>query len=362
MLGLHCTADPSGQPWADYAPSDRLAPLLLRALLYTARTELFLIISVFLLLIALDRRPRSYSKVIQQQASRLLLPFLFWTLFYAGYNSIKAAQFGYLPQYSAQLSDPFAWLRFLLLGQVKYHMHFLPTLFGLMLMFPLFKAAERFPILGLTVFFCLSARHALDGYVYATFWGEEALPFLVRSVKILTYAGYGVFAGAVWGILKRLKPPDVDKLFIPTLYFAVLLFAFKLIATWKTAQTGAWQYDDLPGYWADYLMPILLFALCATRANLHWPNMISKCAPYAFGIYLCHPIFIDISEIILRHQHYAPIAQVGIKIAITLPATAFLVRALATSSALAWTIGLGALPMRPRFNQNKKEQTDAYSG
>jgi len=344
MLGLHCTADPTGQPWVDYPPAERVAPLLLRAVLYSARTELFLIISVFLLMLALDRRPRSYRTVIAQQADRLLLPFLFWTLFYAAYNCIKAAEFGYLPQYLSQLSDPTSWLRFLVLGQVKYHMHFLPTLFALILMFPLFKAAQRYPLLGLSIIACLLARHALDSQLYANYWGHNALPFLIRLIKILTYAGYGMFAGAAWGLIQGLAPSQRHRLFAPILGLAVLFFTFKLLATWQTIQTGSWPYDNMPGYWADYLMPVLLFALGASCAELNWSSSLAKMAQYAFGLYLCHPIFIDISEIILRPHDLSPFAQVGLKIAITLPATAVLVRALAHSKALAWTIGLAERP------------------
>ena len=53
MVGLHATSDATGQPFVDYTQAERVAPMLLRAVIYTARTELFLIISVFLLLMAL---------------------------------------------------------------------------------------------------------------------------------------------------------------------------------------------------------------------------------------------------------------------------------------------------------------------
>ncbi len=81
MVGLHVTADAQGQPFPDADPAARLAPMVLRALLYTARTELFLMISVMLLVIALARRPRGYGTVIVQHARRLLVPYAFWTLF-----------------------------------------------------------------------------------------------------------------------------------------------------------------------------------------------------------------------------------------------------------------------------------------
>ena len=61
MVGLHATSDAQGQPFAQYETAERIAPMLLRAVIYTTRTELFLIISVFLLLMALEKRPENLS-------------------------------------------------------------------------------------------------------------------------------------------------------------------------------------------------------------------------------------------------------------------------------------------------------------
>lgn len=355
MLGLHCTADSAGQPWPDAEQGQRIAPMLLRAVLYTARTELFLIISVFLLLLALDRRPRRYLATIQEQARRLLIPFLFWTVFYAGYNLIKAGQFGYLAHALDQLSDPWAWLGFLMLGQVKYHMHFLPTLFGIVLMFPLFQLAHRYPVLGLSVIFCLATRQALDGFIYETFWGHELLPFLVRAVKVLTYAGYGLFAGAAFALWQRTAARELRMWAFPVLYLGGLLFLLKLVAIWRTVETAQWQFTYAPGYWADFLMPMLLFALCMINGTRRWPALIGRLAPYSFGIYLCHPIFLDLCEILLRTSEFGPMAQILFKFSMALPATAVLVWALSRSQALAWTIGLGPQPRIAFLFQNKKE-------
>lgn len=344
MLALHSTADPQGQPWSDYPAGDRIAPLLLRAVIYTARTELFLVISIFLLLAALERRPRSYGTVLAEQGRRLLVPFLFWTLFFAGYGLIKAEAFGYLDGALAQLSDPVQWLRYLALGGVKYHMHFLPTLFGLVLFYPLFRLAVRYPALGLAVLVCLVVRRELDGFVYATFWGEEILSYLVRFIKIVTYVGYGMVAGAALGIWQRTTPAERAQWFAPIAFLGGLLFLLKLVATWKTIETGQWPFGYLPGYWADFLFPVVLFGGCMVLGHLRWPQVLSRMAPYSFGVYLCHPIFLDLIEIVLRDSTLSPIEQVAIKIAGTLGATAVLVTLISRSRALAWTIGLGPLP------------------
>ncbi len=344
MVGLHATADPSGQPWVNYAEADRVGPVILRAVLYTARTELFLIISLFLLLMAGEKRPRSYGQTLAEQSQRLLVPFAFWTIFYAFYGLIKASSFGYLDSAISQLLNPAEWIGFALLGSVKYHMHFVPTLFGLVLFYPLFRTAIRFPALGSLVFLCLMARHWADGYIYPNYWGSDLLPYLVRATKILTYVGYGLVAGAAFGIWKRTAGKGLERMFPLFLLIGMGLFFFKLIASAKTIETGAWPFDYVPGYWADFLMPVVLFLGALTLSQRQWPQLLSRLSPYSFGIYLCHPIFLDLAEISLHGSNFSPISQVLLKIAFILPATCILVLVLRRIPMLAWTIGLGSLP------------------
>ncbi|MEM7440274.1 MAG: acyltransferase [Pseudomonadota bacterium] len=355
MVGLHATADPSGQPWADYVVGERIGPVLLRAVLYVARTELFIIISVFLLLLALDRRPRSYPTVMKQQASRLLVPFAFWTVFYAAYGLIKAAHFGYLDAAQGDLFNPISWVGYLLLGDVKYHMHFIPTLFGVLLFFPLYVKAMKFPILGVGVLVGLIIKAELDAFIYPNLWGTDVLPYAVRGAKILTYVGYGMVAGAALGLLKRTGAKTLEQWFAPLLYLGGMLFIIKLIGSYKTIISGSYPFDYTAGYWADFLMPVLLFLCCMSLSMRDWPKILTTLAPYSFGLYLCHPIFLDIAEVVLQGRDLTPMAQVSLKIAFIVPSTSIFIYFLKRCAPLAWTIGLGPLPVIPRVWQRESE-------
>lgn len=349
MVGLHATADSMGQPFVQYDTAQRIAPMLVRAVIYTARTELFLIISVFLLLMAMEKRPKTYKQTLGIQARRLLVPFVFWTVFYAFYNLIKANAFGYSAAIEQELMNPLKWVEYFALGSVKYHMHFIPTLFGILLFYPIFRIAQHFPMLGLLVLVCLLIKRELDQFIFAEFWGAESLPYLVRAVKITTYAGYGLVAGAFLGVWQQ-TCAGVRGRFLPLLiFFGGLLFVIKLVATWKTIESGSWPFSYRAGYWADFLMPVALFALVMCLGHKRWPQVFKHLAPYSFGIYLCHPICLDLAEIWLQGYPLSPIEQVTIKIVFALGATAVLVRCLAGSRALAWTIGLGALPRLSAF-------------
>lgn len=354
MVGLHSTSDSMGQPFSQFDQAERVLPMLLRAVIYTARTELFLIISIFLLLMALDKQPKGYGATIGVQARRLLVPFLFWTVFYAFYNLIKAGAFGYQDAVLQALVSPMEWVGFLVLGSVKYHMHFIPTLFGLVLMYPLFVIAKRYPILGLLVLVCLLIKRDLDGFVFSQFWGTEALPYMVRGVKILTYAGYGLMAGAFLGVWQQTTAAWRER-FVPLLvFFGGLLFLIKLVATWKTVETGKWPFDYVGGYFADFLMPVILFAIALALGHRKWPMILSRLAPYSFGIYLCHPIFLDLIEIWLSDRNLSPIGQVSLKIAVAIVLTSALVVILERTRVLGWTVGLGPLPRLGRVS--KKHQ------
>lgn len=344
MVALHATADPSGQPWSDYDVSERVAPILLRAFLYMARTELFIIISIFLLMLALDRRPRNYRSCLNEQVQRLLVPFAFWTFFYAFYGLFKAQHFGYFDSALNQLFNPFEWLGFFILGDVKYHMHFIPTLFGILLFFPLYQKAVRFPVLGVLVFVGLLVKSELDAFVFTNFWGHDALPFMVRAAKVLTYVGYGMIAGACYGLVRRFDFEVFMPWFWPVFYIGFLLVLIKLVGSYKTIVTGEYPFDYTAGYWADFLMPVALFLCCMCIGAKNWPPILTKLAPYSFGIYLTHPIFLDMVEIYLRETELTPIVQVSLKIGFILPATCLLVVMLKRFSPLAWTIGLGRFP------------------
>ncbi len=344
MVGLHATADATGQPFVAFQPDERIGVMLLRAVLYTARTELFLMISVFLLMQSLIQRPRGYAAVISEQARRMLIPFVFWTVFYAFYGLWKASVFGYATPMLADLSDVWSWAGFFLLGDVKYHMHFIPTLFGMLLMYPLFRSAYKYPVLGLLILLCLCVKREVDAFLFSEFWGEEWLGYAVRSVKILTYAGYGIVASALLGVWHRSQPQDRMTYLLPIIFSGILLFLIKLIFSYKTIQLGKWPFEYTPGYWADFLMPVLLFGLCMVLGHLRWPHVLSVLAPFSFGVYLCHPIFLDQAEMLLAAHNWPPFSQVSFKIVHTVPLTSFFVWMLSKSSAFAWTIGLGKLP------------------
>jgi surface polysaccharide O-acyltransferase-like enzyme len=350
MVGLHASSDIGGQPFPDFNVNERIGPVLFRAIVYTARTELFLIISLFLLTMSLDERSRSYWATIKEQARRLLLPFAFWVLFFAFYRLVKAGHFGYEDVIWRQLSDPTHWLSYFLLGSVQYHMHFLPTLFGLVLLYPLYRVAVDQPMFGLVVLLCLFTKREVDIWIWSNLQDMDGFTYLVRGVKLVSYAGYGIVAASFYGLTKRgFSKIELRNLFWITLYLSVMMFLIKLVYSHKVILSGDWQYNYNPAYWADFLMPILLFLVFMSAKNATWPPVISTWAPYSFGIYLVHPIFLDVLEVTLWPMGLSPSLYVGLKVLGGIVGSTILVITLSRIKLLAWTVGLGPLPRIKRI-------------
>lgn len=345
IVGLHASSDPNGLPFPEFDTAKRVIPVLFRAVVYIARSELFWIISLFLLCLSLDLRPRSYMQMVRQQVRRLLIPFVFWVFFYAFFRLIKAHYFGYETAMWEELSSGWSWLRYFILGSVQYHMHFLPTLFGLTLMYPLYRYAVQNPWLGVLVFLCLFVKREADVWMWANLQGMDGFAYLVRAVKILTYGGYGMIAASFLGLAKQgMTEKRLREWLVFALIASALLFAIKLIYSYRVIMAGNWQYNYTPAYWSDFLMPVLLFLICLSAGLARWPRFISTLSEYSFGLFLMHPIFLDGLEIMFSRPDISPAAFVLLKFftAIILTGSAaFIVRKIPL---LSWTIGLGPLP------------------
>jgi surface polysaccharide O-acyltransferase-like enzyme len=237
-------------------------------------------------------------------------------------------------------------------------MHFLPTLFLVVLAYPLMRKAIDAPALGaVALIVCLMSRWQFDQFLYSRLWDDPNILAIGRSVKIITHIGYGMVAATCLGLWQKHRQQELESWVPPVLYLAVLMMIFKGFGTWQTIETGAWSHNFQPGFWADFTMPALLFTTFMLLGHRQWWSGFSRYAKYAFGIYLCHPIFLDFCEILLVDQSMSPLLQVLTKIAVTGTATVLFVTLLARHSAVAWTIGLGKPPLfsLPKLHSRRAE-------
>ncbi len=347
VLLIHCTADFAGQPFPDATPDQRVVPVVVRMIAELSGAEMFVVFSLFLLAFKLDRRQQSFGQTVRDQAKRLLAPFVFWTVFYAFYRLLKAATFGYAPAVVAELGESSSWASHLLLGTAQYHLHFLPTLFLLVLFYPVMRIGARYPVVGLASFGLLGGMDYVQGYI----WGAVDDPlwrdYLLRAVKILGYVGYGLAAFALYGIWRDGIPRGESKLLLrAALFLAVFALVLKLPYAGEAIATGSWPVREGWGFYSFALMPLFVLAAFMGAQYGTWPPLWSRLARYTFGVYLVHPMLIDLFDVAVFRLAIVPPpgATVVIRFLLVAPAAFGLAYLLSRVAPLAWTIGLGPVP------------------
>ena len=352
IVGFHAIFDFNGQPFPVFEIAKHVASMLFHCVTYVARIELFLRTSLFLLRLSPGRQPSSYKDSILEQSKRLLVSFLFGIVFYTFCRLIKANVFGYESATWSELTTLWQWTRVLLLGAVCDLLHFLPILFSVILLFPLYQFSLRNPWLCFIVFLCLPVKHEADIWIWVRLQLMGRFPFFLRCVKIFTCAGYCMVADAFAGLLKqgggnrRLK----DCLFF-VLTTSISQFGLKLTYSFKVVKSGAWQYIFTPAFWVNFQMPIALFLACMSAAIRKFLLFISRLAPYSFGNYLILPVFMGSLDIWPWQNNIVSTISIFSKFFYLVLATSFTVWML-FALFLGWSVGLRTLPI-PAFSKHR---------
>lgn len=346
---IHSSTNFQGQAFPDVTQGERFIPVVLRSLGEFSGSEMFFMFALFLMAMRVDKKMPTYGAAIGMQAQRLLVPFVFWTVFYAFFRLIKAETFHYTPYIWDQLGQAQSWYGYLILGKSQYHMHFLPTLFALFLFYPVMRSATRYPILGLTVVMTIGVMNNLQGFV----WGLDLEPTLrdyaLRALKILGYVGYGMAAFAIYGLWNDGIPRGESRLVRRVgSYCAVLAYLATLPFFSVAIETGAWGVRTGWDFYGHFLMPVCVFSIFMGGQYLPWSDRWTQLAKYTFGVYLVHPLVIDLFDITIfttgLSEHMAPTLIVISRFAFVLPTSFALTVGLSEFKPLAWTIGLGPTP------------------
>lgn len=350
---IHSSTDFGGKPFLAEDPSERLLPVFFRSLGEFSGSEMFFLFSLFIMAMRIDKGQPTYGDAIGLQAKRLLVPFAFWVVFYAFFRLIKADAFNYAPYIWEQVTQVKNWFGYFILGDVQYHMHFLPTLFLLFLFFPLMRVASRYPILGLTLFLTLGIMNNTQGFIWTLELDADVRDYILRGLKVLGYVGYGFAAFALYGVWKDGIPRGESRLLRRLgFYFAALAYAATLPFFATAVQNGDWGLRSGWDYYGHFLMPVCIFLIFMGSQFMNWSPRWSKLAMYTFGVYLVHPAVIDLFDVVLfksgMSTMFAPWLLVLVRFAVVLPVSFAVAYGLSKVGPLAWTIGLGPAPWEPR--------------
>ncbi|EPX75442.1 acyltransferase [Salipiger mucosus] len=351
VVMIHTTTDFAGQPFPEATPGERFVPVLLRSIGEFSGSEMFFFFSLFLMAMRVDRHRPGYRAAVMTQAERLLVPFVFWTIFYAFFRLVKAEAFGYAPQYLEQLGELRTWFSYFLLGRSQYHMHFLPTLFAIFLFFPVMRIAMRYPILGVMLFATLGAMDHVQRYFYAIELDPLTRAYLVRITKVWGYVGYGFAAFALYSLWRDGIPRGESKLIRRgAFYFASMAYLATLPFFGHALFEGQWGVRTGWDYYGHFLMPLFMFSIFMGGQFMSWSPKWSARAKYTFGVYLVHPLIIDLFDVFMFKTGLSglitPAVLVVLRFAVVLPASFGLALLLERTKPLAWTIGLGPPPWK----------------
>lgn len=347
---IHSTSDIDGAPFPKATAGQRVAPVLLRAVAELSGAEIFFVISLFLLAAKLHRREQPYKVIIADQARRLLIPYAAWTLFYALFRLVKAGELGYSSAIFAQLAKPQAWADYLLLGSAQYHLHFMPTLFALVLLYPLMRPALRLPALGLTLLGTLYTMESAQSWLWGNVSDPVVMAYVDRLVRIVGFFGYGLAGFALYGLSKRSVDSEKEEtLFRGALLCTGLAFASTLLYAASIVKSGHWGARPGASFYGHFLMPALVFACFLGLRSRSLPARLTSLSSLTFGVYLIHPVAIDLYEVVLHRFGWqpAPIVMVLSKYAIAVPFSFAVSYGLSKVPRLAWLIGCDKPSERP---------------
>jgi len=353
IIGIHTSSDSLGGAFKHAEGHDRVFPVLMRSVSEMASTEFFILVSLFLLSMKLSKSATPFIPTMQLQARRLLVPFAFWTVFYVFFRLYKANHFGYEQAILEQLGSLSHWVGFFILGNANFHMHFLPTLFLLLLFHRIYKLAIHYPILGLIIVPMLYLNYAIGSWIWGSIDDPTLRAYVVRFVKILTYTGYGFFAYALYGFWQRGIATDRAKTLLGLSLFLVALgFILKMIYAHKVGMSGEYIVRRDAIFYGHYLLPCAVLAAFMCSWYLRWPDGLSQWSRFSFGMYLIHPAIMDVIDIAFAGVSVQPDWYVLMKYCATAFLSLGLTMAIGRVSLIAWTVGLGPLPGVSRASES----------
>lgn len=216
----------------------------------------------------------------KKRAARILPALLFWSLFFLSYRYfIKAENFG--PTYATKA---------ILSGNVYYHLWFLYSILIVYALSPFIKKLfdsirppEGYAIFGIWFVSCILAPFAehLLGQKFGFGYGELGL-----------YSGYFALGYALSKSQRHVSSSTLALLFVMSVLF---VFYFTGI---ESAKSGGFE-----GYFYGYNSMFVFFEsvslfLLFKNVSVNSPALksASMLSPLVFGIYLIHPLFLEIAD------------------------------------------------------------------
>ncbi|MFH0984844.1 MAG: acyltransferase family protein [Candidatus Omnitrophota bacterium] len=235
-------------------------------------------------------RTESYRDFFRKRFQRIAIPFIAWTVFYLLWRKYFQEPSLGLPEAAKRIAS----------GEVHFHLWFLYLITGLYLVTPLLRvftahATRRDLLYFLGLCFLVGSLVPCWARLDSLFF-HTGLRFRIPVEMAQGFLGYFLLGFA---LLKGSEPSSIRKAGL--LWFAAFLICF-LGSGWvvfHANQFPALVYDNLAPNIVLYAASLFVIAKkTVSRLETRWSagvkQVLRSLSAASFGIYLIHPVFIDI--------------------------------------------------------------------
>jgi fucose 4-O-acetylase-like acetyltransferase len=323
------------------SPTKPIDVLLIASTIFDNRT---LAILSFLLLF-LRHSDEPYWLVLVHRAKRLLVPYFAWTSIYPFLGFGLAALKGQSDAYAAALSHVGFWVSGYLLATTTEHLHFLPTLFILTIIYPFYKIPLSLPLAIPLIAAASAIRASLEFLIIGERYTPTARDLVaLTGARVLEYLPLGIFAFALSKAARdgyAGVPLRSTVVIIGILIVASILLTTSHLVLYMGQPGGQVAWLCFQAVFGTITMSLTTLLTLAIGRRMFSPPTLREIVHFvsqrSLGIFLLHPFFIDLFDTIVGQPNAYALALIAPKFLFAF-ACSFL-----ASSALLQTKGLRAI-------------------
>lgn len=245
-----------------------------------------------------------YRAFLAKKLSRVLIPYLFWSLVILGYGAVKTRSI-----------DVYRIVLELLTGRASYPYYFIIALVQLYLITPLLHYINHRRH-GLILVLALTIVSLSAIYLSRVYGVIFHLPIYLPFYSWVIYYELGLLIGANRDTTVFSKN---TRLFVLPAAIVCLLMS-EIEATILVSKCNNLPFAISPVKYSTFSYSICVIAafLIARERISRWPKFLVSCGNYSFGIYLIHlPVLNQVAELVRRYEtiySFQPLYQVTITV------------------------------------------------
>ncbi len=247
---------------------------------------------------------RDYRGFLARKLSRLLIPYLFWSLVILGYGAVKTEKL-----------DVHEIVRRLLTGGASYPYYFIIALVQLYLLTPLLHYVNHRPR-GPMLIFALAVASLTAVYLSRVYGVIFHLPMYLPFYSWIVYYELGLLAAT--NPDKALFPGKVRRFIVPAVLVCLLVSEIEAAALVSKCKNLPFAISPVKYSTFSYSACVIAAFLAARESINRWPKFLVRCGNYSFGIYLIHlPVLHQVAELVRRYEAiylFQPLYQVTITV------------------------------------------------